>query len=233
MLIILTKNSSCLSSTVFFLLTTFYYIIINLILIHNNLYNMKQLINFLKDKNNHCTLFKIYFSLLSFFIFNTYLLVYLRIKWLEFFSEFDYISYILYFLWIFWIIIFWIIFWKLIYDNFFKDTKKYDISFLILTLWTWIIFIIDLLITLILLFFSFEKWIILTFETFWYSILSILWFNVFNVFSLPFYIILFSSLIFLFKKWQNHRWITIILLIFYAIIIQFLIWISIFLFSLT
>lgn len=192
---------------------------------------MKQLIDFFKNTNNHCILFKIYFSLLSFFIFNTYLVLYLHDNWwLKDFSEFDYITYLLYFLWIFWIIVFWQIFWKLIYDNFFKDIKKYDISFLILTLWTWIIFIIDFLIILILLFFSLEKWTYLTIWSLAYSIFYFLWFN---VFSLPYCIILLSSFVFLFKKWQNHRWITIILLIFYAIIIQFLIFVPIFLFSLT
>ena len=192
---------------------------------------MKQIIDFLKDKNNHCNLFKIYFSLLSFFIFNTYLILYLRINWLEYFSEFDHITYILYFLWIVWIISFWTILWKLIYDSFFKDIEKYDISFLILTLWTWFIFVIDLLITLILLFFSFEKLTYLTFRSLAYSILYLWWW--FNILSLPFCILLFSSLIFLFKKWQNHRLITIILLIFYIIVIQFLIWIPVFLSGLT
>ena len=192
---------------------------------------MKQLIDFFKNKNNHCTLFKIYFSLLFLFISNTYLISYLRYHWLKKFVEFNSITYFLYFLWIFWIIVFWQIFWKLIYDNFFKDTKKYDISFLILMLWTWIFLIINVLITLISLFFSSWTWIDVTFESLWYTIIY-LWFW-FNIFWLPFCILLFYSFVFLFKKWQNHRWITIILLIFYAIIIQFLLWIPILLSWLT
>ena len=183
---------------------------------------MKQLIDFLKDKNNHCTLFKIYFSLLSLYIFHTYLIFYLKYIWLKDFVEFDYISYIFYFLWIFWIISFWQIFWKLIYDNFFKDIKKYDTSFLILTLWTWIFFIINVLITLISLFFSSWTWIGVTSIILLYTTMY-LW--TFNIFSLPYcIIILFSSLVYLFEKWKDPWSITFILLFFYIIISQFLIW---------
>ena len=197
---------------------------------------MKRLIDFFRNKNNHCTLFRIYFSLLFFFIFNIYLILYLRYHWLKGFVEFDYISYILYFLWIFWIIVFWQIFWKLIYDNFFKDTKKYDTSFLILTLWTWIIFVIDLLIMLISLFnFSSLIWIDFSFEIFLYTTIY-LWTWEFNIFSLPYcIIILFSSLVYLFEKWKDHDpgSITFILLMFYIIISQFLLWIPIILSGLT
>ena len=190
---------------------------------------MKQLIDFFKNKNNHCTLFKIYFSLLSLYIFHTYLIFYLKYIWLKDFVEFDYISYILYFLWIFWIISFWQIFWKLIYDNFFKDTEKYDTSFLILTLWTWIFFIINVLITLISLFFSSWTWIGVTSIILLYTTMYLL---TFNIFSLPYcIIILFSSLVYLFEKWKDPWSITFILLFFYIIISQFLIWAPIFLSS--
>ena len=183
---------------------------------------MKQLIDFLKDKNNHCTLFKIYFSLLSLYIFHTYLIFYLKYIWLKDFVEFDSITYFLYFLWIFWIISFWQLFWKLIYDNFFKDTKKYDTSFLILTLWTWIFFIINVLITLISLFFSSWTWIGVTSIILLYTTMYLL---TFNIFSLPYcIIILFSSLVYLFEKWKDLWSITFILLMFYIIISQFLIW---------
>ena len=190
---------------------------------------MKKLIDFFRNKNNHCLLFEIYFSLLSFFTLNNFLVLYLHDNlWLKDFIEFDYITYLLYFLCIFWIIIFWKIIWKLIYNKFFKDTKEYDISFLILTLWTWIIFVINVLIILISLFFS--SWTDVTFWYIFHSISYLLWW--FNIFSIPFCIILFSSFVFLFKKWQNHRAITIVLLIFYAIIAQVLIWIPIFLYYL-